>query len=482
MPFDWYLYGLIAVSGAHWIFQKPPRRNFAAPFVISLVALGVLKVAGSLGFRAVEACAALAGIAAIHLVANLLTPVLDRRRIPRLVEELFLAGGYVAVLLALLSKLGVNLTGLITTSAVATAAIGLSLQETLGNLASGITLQVENSLRVGDWIRTSSAIGRVVEMRMRHTVLETPFGDRVLLPNQSVTRETVTILHAQQRQQLPFRVQYGPAPDLVLNAVTEALRSSPFSFVSSLPAPECFLIGFHPDHVEYGIQFYVSRPGTEPPATSELMTRAFCALSRIGAEMLGSTQSIRLARDARSPLDPVRKQGLEMLRDIDVFRSLEPSEIETLAGRLRRLPYGPGEPIIRQGESGDSLYLLQSGKVRILVSHNGKGPKQVAVLGPGDFFGEMSLFTGEARTATVIASESTTCLQLAKADLYPLMLERPGVSRDISEVLVKRKVELESLLEEMAADRAGQNVPDTKDGMLRKIQRFFGIGYSRTAS
>ena len=142
-----------------------------------------------------ESAMALAQIVGIHLGALLLFNVLLRRlHVPRLVSDIAIGAGYAVVLLGLLSRVGVNLTGIIATSAVLTAVIGFSVQDMLANLVGGVVLEVERSILAGDWIKTDQGVGQVRDVRLRHTAIETPDGDTVIIPNRSLTLSPVTVL------------------------------------------------------------------------------------------------------------------------------------------------------------------------------------------------------------------------------------------------------------------------------------------------
>ena len=142
-----------------------------------------------------EAVLALAEAIALHLAAVIVFRVfLKRLETPRILIELLVGAGYAAIVVGLFTRVGVNLTGLVATSAVVTAVLGFGLQDVLGNLAGGLVLEVEQAISEGDWIRTDQYFGQVRSVRVRHTALETPDGDTILVPNSAITRSPVTVL------------------------------------------------------------------------------------------------------------------------------------------------------------------------------------------------------------------------------------------------------------------------------------------------
>src|SRR5690606_1306617 len=115
-------------------------------------------------------------------------------QLPRIATDVITGAGYVIAALFLLSRAGVNLSGIIATSAVITAVIGFSMQDTLGNLMGGLALQLENSLHPGDWIDVEGKVGRVLEVRWRQTSIETRDWETIVVPNSVLAKSTFTIL------------------------------------------------------------------------------------------------------------------------------------------------------------------------------------------------------------------------------------------------------------------------------------------------
>ena len=161
------------------------------------------------------------------LIAALEVTLLKRVKAPTFVEEFLTAGVYMAVLFSLLTHIGLNVTGLITTSAVATAILGLSLQDLLVNFVGGVVLELEQTVKVGDWIHTDNISGAVTGVRLRHTVIHTADNDTVLVPNSSLMRSQVTIVSRKHRRLIPFYLPYGCDPVRVTGAVGDALAKSP---------------------------------------------------------------------------------------------------------------------------------------------------------------------------------------------------------------------------------------------------------------
>jgi len=140
-------------------------------------------------------------------------------------------------------------------------------------------------------------------------------------------------------------------------------------------------------------------------------------------------------------------------------------------------PYVTGDVISRQGETSDSLFILAQGTVVIYgaADANGKRPK-LATLGSPDYFGEMGVLTGQARTATVIADGEVLCYRLDKLGVDAILQARPALVDALSEVVATRQAANDATLAALSAEaRAKQTSGRTAD-LVRRIRQFFDLG------
>ncbi|MFC2169993.1 cyclic nucleotide-binding domain-containing protein [Acidobacteriota bacterium] len=107
--------------------------------------------------------------------------------------------------------------------------------------------------------------------------------------------------------------------------------------------------------------------------------------------------------------------------------------------------YGNGEVIVRQGDAGDCMYEIQEGQVEVLQEKDGKEVR-LAVLGEGDFFGEMSIFEHEVRSATVRALGEVRILTVDKKTFLRRIVEDPSIAFRITEKMSHRIRELDAEL------------------------------------
>jgi small-conductance mechanosensitive channel/CRP-like cAMP-binding protein len=405
--------------------------------------------------------------------------VLRRRQLPRILQDLVQAIAYFIVAAIVLTRSDVDVTRVFTASVLTTAVLGLALQDTLGNIMAGLALQLERDFEIGDWInigdRHTPVIGRIREVRWRATAIQTRDGDLMLIPNSAITRAMITNYSrptSAHRQWVTVRVHFRHPPARVRDVIVEAVRR--LSFVRAEPAPDCLLQEFREDACTYACRYWVDELQRVENLDSDVRSAIWYALHRAGMEIPFPSRNINVTEmnedRVQRKLDEEYARRVDALSRVDVFRALDAEKIDRLSRRLRQVMFGPGEVILRQGDPGDSLYLVRNGQVAVQIGVLGAS-KEVATLGDGQFFGEMSLMTGESRTATVVAKTDVECYIVDKEAFQEIVQEKPELAGTISDILSRRQVDL-------GAKRTMTPVPSAaQTNQLRsKIAAFFGIG------
>lgn len=401
--------------------------------------------------------------------------ILRRVRLPKFASEIVIVAAYIAALFQLLNRLGANATGLFATSAVATAVVGLALQDMLSNIAGGIALELEGGMEAGDFIRCGDYSGFVQHVRLRHTAVTTADGDTVILPNSLLTRSPVVIVSKSHRYFVPFAMPYSRSPQEIIEAIELALRSSPLAGVAREPQPQCLVQDLSPGHIRYTAVVWLTDPGLEVERVSAVLNRIYFALDRAGIPA-GEISYLVETRSAATPAEEASPE--DILRRTPIFRLLEDPQLAELAAKLHRLSFAPGEHILRQGDEGDSMYFVVAGRVNISYRAADGAETALATFESGDFFGEASLLTGEARTATATALSRVTCYRLDKAGLQRTMEQQPDLAEDMSVIMAHRQIELAAARDKLDRETALRREAESQTQLLARIRRFFGIGTS----
>lgn len=408
-----------------------------------------------------------------------------RIKVPLIMHDLILAMAYIIVAITLLSRSGVDLAGVVATSAVITAVIGFSLQDTLGNIMGGMALQMERTISVGDWIRIDQNEGRVKEIRWRQTSIETRNWDTIVIPNSVLMKGQVTLLGRragsprQHRQWVYFNVDFRFAPTEVIQIVETALRAEHMPNVANDPLPHCLVTDFKDSYATYAARYWLTDLALTDPTDSIVRSRIYSALRRADIPLSIPARSLFVTEEDESRRERKRNEETERrikaLKRIELFDELTDEERHKLAMGLRAAPFVRGEAMTKQGAQAHWLYLVIDGEAEVDIAINGRSEK-VATLRGGDYFGEMGLMTGEPRTATVLALTDVKCYRLDKAAFKDILQRRPEIAENISHTLARRRVELEAIREELNEEVMRQRMNKAQNEFLQSIREFFRLG------
>src|SRR5215213_8850662 len=343
------------------------------------------------------------GFVALGLIEDLLVVRWAKRSaaaMPRLVLDIGRALAFIMVILLTLSfVLGVQLNSIVISSTILTAVIGLALQDLLKNVIAGIALQTERPFEIGHWVEINKQIGRVVEMSWRATRVITVDGNYIIFPNTNLAQAELinyTLGSPVQAMHVQIGLGYSDPPNLVKQVLAEAALASPD--VCREPAPSIKLIQYGDYSVTYDIKFWLYTYDRYPDKRDAVMTSAWYHLHRAGLKLPFPIREVYMHQiDPLSEADQhhVHIESLiRALRQIDLLAVLENAELHALAEHVGTRLYGRVEVLARQGEAGDTFFIIRSGRVRIDVDDIlGDSLAAVTVnhLGPGDFFGEMAL-------------------------------------------------------------------------------------------
>jgi len=427
---------------------------------------------------------AFVGLAAV-LLFDLLLP-LAKVRAPRIVRDVAVALAWVALLLWLFSVHRVDVTGIVATSAVVTAVIGFSLQDTLANVMGGIALQLEGAFAPGDWVKFGETSGKVAETGWRHTAIETRNGDVLLVPNSVLVKTPLLLLGKAKGRKEPlerrwvfFGVDHRTPPVTVLETVREALTREPIPNVAADPPPSVVLMDFRESWASYAVRYWLTDLLVDDPTDSAVRTRVAYALRRAGIPLAlpASANFVTVEeeghRDRHEARD--REARLAALESVPLFASLTAGERERLAPGLVRAPFAPGEAMVVQGREVHDLYILTRGAGDVRVAVEGAAPRVVSRISAPDIFGEMGMLTGEPRRATVVAVGETECWRLGKERFREVLEERPALAEELSRLLAARRVELASAKEEISEETRRHRIEAERGTLLARIERFFGL-------
>lgn len=393
------------------------------------------------------------------------------KRYPSIVQDAIVIGGFIIIAVGLAPR------ELLTPSAVGALIVGLALQDTLGNLFSGLALQIEKPLLVGNWVKVADTEGKVSEITWRATKIRTKQGHICVIPNTMIARDPIiNYSHPSPviRREITIGFGYDAPPNKVKKCVIDTLAEVPD--ILNKPAPNLVLEKYNDFSIDYRIRFWIKEFGKCERILDSFTSLLYYTMKREGLTIPFPIEEQHISEEQnaeeRIELELVRKQ--HFVDKLDLFAELEEADRVKIAECLEENTFAENEAIVRQGDSGDSMYIVRNGEVKVMLGKNGQ-VKEVAQIGPGNYFGEMALLTGESRTATVTAATDTDVFVLRKAPFSEVLLSNTAIAATIADTVSKRS---EALKSDLLKFSEVSDVPEvTRDTLLRKMQLFFTLAH-----
>lgn len=365
----------------------------------------------------------------------------------------------------------VNLGALFTTSAIFGVILGLALQDTLGNLFAGISLHADNPFDVGDVISfgpQQQFTGVVEGITWRAVKIRTFQNKIVLVSNSNIAKEAIEVAPRDNlnARLVFFNTRYRDSPAKTIHIVREAVREA--ENVSQKIKPIVRIRTLGDSSVDYEVKYWLEDYAKYNDTDALVRQRIWYAFRRAGVTFAYPTRSIRIERQAKADEAQINNEIIERLSAVDIFAPLSAEETARLAGASVNHVFAPGETVIRAGDNGSSMFVVNRGRVQVQVTDNGRA-RSVAVLVEGDFFGEMALFTREPRTANVIAIEETEVLEIGYQAMKHLFDTNPDLVESLSQIIVERQAGLKHRPEDVT------QIETESAGILATIKKIFGF-------
>lgn len=392
---------------------------------------------------------------------------------PSLVRNIFSLIAFTVLFFIAFSQIypTVNLGALFTTSAIFGVILGLALQDTLGNLFAGISLHADNPFDVGDVIAFGQQLqftGVVESFTWRAVKIRTFQNKIVLVSNSSIAKEAIEVAPRDNTNArlVFFNTRYRESPAKTIHIVREAVREA--ENVSQKIKPIVRIRNLGDSSVDYEVKYWLEDYAKYNDTDALVRQRIWYAFRRAGLSFAFPTRTLKIERPAKTDEAQISNEIIERLSAVDIFAPLTTEETARLAGASVNHVFAPGETVIRAGDKGSSMFVVNSGRVQVQVTDNGRA-RNVAVLKEGDFFGEMALFTREPRTANVIAMEETAVLEIGYDAMKHLFDTNPDLVESLSRIIAERKVGLKKQPE----DEAEQEKESA--GIIATIKKIFGF-------
>jgi small-conductance mechanosensitive channel len=365
----------------------------------------------------------------------------------------------------------VDLAALFTTSTILGVIIGLALQDTLGNLFSGLAIQADQPFQIGDVIRIDQKGEGVVEnVSWRGVQIRTFQNKLIVISNSVLGKEVVEVAPRDNlnARLVFFNTLYANSPAKTTQIVRETVRQ--VENVSSKIRPIVRVRNLGDNGLDFEVKYWLEDYSKYNDTDALVRQRIWYAFQRENIEFAYPTRTLHVETKPQDGVFVETSDDIfERLSNVPIFAPLSDEETRRLAAAASARVFAPGESIVRQGQEGKSMFVIHRGTVDVQLKEAG-ATKSLQHLREGDFFGEMGLLTGEPRMATVLAEEETEVLEINNLCLKPILKDNPELVAALSQIVEERRLSFERFETEIE-ERKIKN----KTSVFHSIKKFFGL-------
>ncbi len=395
--------------------------------------------------------------------------------VPPLMRSIMHAAVVTGVALAVVKGiLGHDISTALASTALLTAVVGFALQGVLGNLLAGMSLHMSGSTAPGDWVAVGDVEGEVVETNWRETRLRTLGGHMLHIPNSKVADSVIHNMSRptpRRRHHVEVGASYSDAPGEVIDALLQSALSVPS--VLRDPPPTAYVERYQDFGINYVLRYWTDSYHQHTPIDGDVQRMIWYQFKRRGIEipfpmsdkLLNDFMEVVYHQRVQPPPDSELERRARDLASSDFCRKLladqdgapllSAAELRAVAGDIRHTRFSAGETIFRQGEEGDTAYVVVRGLVKGRVAHPDV-PTVLFELGPGALFGEMNLITGLPRTATLTMESEVELLAIPRDAFTRILALRPEIPQELSALVAQRAAQNAAAYERLKAAGSGQ--------------------------
>jgi small-conductance mechanosensitive channel len=405
----------------------------------------------------------------VFLLFDFLFAQRQKIKYPRLIKDIVVIMLYVIGILFIVNYyLNIKITVLLASSAVLTVVIGFALQDLLGDLFSGIALNLEESLKIGDWIKIGEYEGKIEQFRWRSIKIKTIDNILVLIPNQVASKQEVRNF-GHRGESFALRTQIGThykdSPDLVINTLLKVMDS--VDLIIKRPEPVVYVNRFDDFSIVYELKFYIKDYARRFEIDSEIKRKSWYAFKRLGIVIPFPIRDVYMKEPLRNAWE--EENIVDILKKNDLFSTLDEQQLIYIAKEAHIKIYAQGEVLIKEGEIGSHFFHILSGEVVVT-----KNNKMITKLGANDYVGELSLFTGEKTTADVLVSKESKILKISSKEFHETVKINKKMAAKLSEVIAIRKAKLMEF-EKEKPETLDLNIKKDSENIFRRIIKYFSL-------
>ncbi|HYB89529.1 MAG TPA: mechanosensitive ion channel family protein [Candidatus Binataceae bacterium] len=423
-------------------------------------------------WRGVALTVALFGVTRLAIEGSVVAVRGRKAELPTFVADFALLAIYAVIGLAVMRfMLGVDPRVLLAVPAAGTILWGLIQQS---NFFHGVLLQSRRPCVPGDWVRLGDVVGKVEGTGWRATRVITRANENIQIPNSVLTREMLVNYSGPGgvADEIFVGLGYETAPERVEETVHTVLRDIP-----EIRSSEVDVWEYGEWAIRYRIRFWLSDYSAQERVRSRVTRSLWYAFRRNSIEIPLPTRRIFTHDGAAQRIEAGTQQDMiAELRRVYLLDALSPEQLDVLLPMIRVRQFGRGEVLMREGEIGDSFYVLRKGKLEVVARSQDRGKeervREIDAASAENYVGEIALLTGEARSATVRAVSDVEVLELNRDGFTKLFRSNPEVAATLADIAERRLAETRRRTAEIHPHAAPRPAGNAVLAAMRKVFDF----------
>lgn len=373
------------------------------------------------------------------------------------------------------------ISGILAASGFIGLIMGFALRSLIMDLFIGLTVNFDQPYKIGDFIliNKEKIDGQVIDISWRTTRLKTGENNVLVIPNNMMSSMVITNFSTPSSESemdmmftFDFSVPIRDVKRILHSSVVEVINTKGFLRHEE---PKVRIKGINAMGIEYKVKYWIDAGLIGPGKSKDkVMESIITNLQKSGiAPAYPKTDSYYATMPSKVVDYRSEKGRLSLLGQIDALEQLETEYLEMIASRMVLRFFETGDVLFKEGEPGESMYIVVVGVLKVSVSRNG-AELDIAQITPGQFFGEMSMLTGEPRTATIKAATDVIAYEINREHLSEVFEKQPKTIEIISTVIAQRQLSNNKTMEKLSENDRKNEVESLAKQLWRRIVSFEG--------
>jgi small-conductance mechanosensitive channel/CRP-like cAMP-binding protein len=413
----------------------------------------------------------------------------DQPAVPKLVTD-FVAGFVYLIAIMTIIHLVFDrpITAIAATSGAVAFIFGYSAQATLGEVFAGISVNLAKPFAKGQMVSYNNEMGTVQDMNWRFVTIRSVDGNLRYIPNSRIaTNEIVNFDQPERRtrRSLSIDFEHGASPGRIIAVLGEALKHCPS--ILQTPPPIVVFDGFADLGQRFVIRYWIPHITRFPVCANEVASAVWHASRRAGIRLAYRRSQVFTENDPdyaqRFTTTLVEPNLADVLKSTWLFAELDEGDLTIMAEAAERREFGWPERIIRQGDQGNSMFVIAMGSVEVTLTQADGSELRVAELGVGEPVGIMSLLTGEPRGANVRAKSDLLVYEIGKTAMERVFERRPAIMEKLADMIAEMQMENERKQADYARSQQEEGTQKRRlvQDLMGRIRTFFRFGQAPAA-